>query len=249
MAQIMVLFRLKKRFHKIKISTTAVIKMKRKTFRFQADDAMKVTKSEIYHAMNSPEFHQWRPELDVQHLNRPAKRPQELEGDGRIAAVLLLLFPEEDQVSIVLTKRRHDLKHHPGQISFPGGKQEPQERLKQTALRESQEEVGVDPNQIEVVGQCNSVYVPPSDFTIFPFVGWLNQRPTFQKNLDEVEEIIVVPMSHLLQGALRSNESIHVDGRNLTVPLYQIDQHQVWGATFIILHELVERLQSTLRTG
>ena len=194
-------------------------------------------------------FENWQPRVDVPHLHRPRSRPQELPGQGRIAAVMIPMYAcPTDRASgtatrLVLTKRHSNLSKHAGQISFPGGRQDRGETLEQTALRETFEEIGTSENQIEVLGQLNSIYIPPSDFTVTPFVGWYDDRPGFVRSPAEVEEIIETSLSHLLKPTTMVSGNVRIeDGRTLKVPYYQIGLHQVWGATAIILSELIERL-------
>ncbi len=163
--------------------------------------------------------------------------------------VLYLASPEGEprkapEPNLVLTRRCENLNKHAGQISLPGGRQDDGECLETTALRETFEEIGVAPEQVELLGQLNPVYIPPSDFTVTPFVGWLDHRTDFVPSDLEVAEIIEVPLQKLLRpetlviGPVRT-----ANGSVLNVPYYQIDRHQVWGATAIILAEFIERLE------
>lgn len=245
-------------------------------------------KTIIAASMSLPGFEDWQPDVDVPELQRPRHRPAELPGEGRQAAVMLLLYyigrsagvesarvesagvesvgsepePESDSLAglhLVLTKRHQNLNKHAGQISLPGGRQDPGETLEQTALRETMEEIGVGSNHIEVLGQLNPVYIPPSDFTVAPFVGWYNGqgsssgqlknrqpksvRPNFTLSETEVEQVIEASVSHLLAPEALSSGPIKIDNGSMReVPYYQVDQHQVWGATAIILSEFLERV-------
>ena len=222
---------------------------------------MTVAKHRLAQAMALSGFDHWRSPVDVPHLHRPFTRPEGLPGNGRVAAVLLLLYPNGKQqtdlstssgleLNLVLTKRNATLSHHAGQISFPGGRQEEGESLWQTATREAFEEIGVggienDPKlgQIELIGQLNPVYIPPSDFTVSPFVGWLDSRPEFVCAADEVEEVIEVELPRLLDPAtLKLGQVVTADQRQTEVPFYQVGEHRVWGATAIMLSELLERI-------
>ena len=179
---------------------------------------------------------------------RPETRPKDLPGDGREAAVMLLIFPSKDDESLhtILTRRKENLQHHPGQISLPGGRRDEGESIEQTALREVEEEVGIDRTGIETLGTLNLVYIPPSDFTVTPFVGWLASEPTFKKEVDEVAEIIRVPLTDLLDSSIRKYSSVDSDLRTREVPWFSIQSHQIWGATAIILDDFVQRLQRQL---
>ena len=126
-------------------------------------------------------------------LHRPQTRPEHLEGDGRQAAVMLLIYASGNpsKLHTVLTRRKDDLQHHPGQISLPGGRRDQNETVEQTALREVEEEIGVERSEIEVFGELNTVYIPPSDFTVTPIVGWLAQQPTFAIQPEEVADCLL----------------------------------------------------------
>ena len=118
----------------------------------------------------------------------------------RVGAVLLLLYCRENEIHLVLTKRREDLHAHAGQISFPGGRQEKAETLLSTALRETEEEVGIPSTAVHALGQLTTIYIPPSGFLVHPFVGWYQNgnTPQFTPSLDEVAQIIEVPLLTLL---------------------------------------------------
>ena len=207
------------------------------------------SKQRIAAALALAGFENWQPRVDVPKLNRPRSRPAGLPGQGQIAAVMILMYPgspdnvAEREPNLVLTKRHSNLSKHAGQISFPGGRQDSGESLEQTALRETFEEIGISQNQIEVLGQLNSVYIPPSDFTVTPFVGWYDRPPNFVRSEAEVAEIIETSIAHLLDPTTMVFGDVKIeDGRTMSVPYYQIDAHQVWGATALIVSELVERL-------
>ena len=210
---------------------------------------MRLDKTLIQTALALPHFADWRPDFDVPHLRRPRQRPVELPGEGRIAAVLLLLYQAEsnrDQsdVNLVLTRRHEHMAKHAGQISFPGGRQDEGESLQDTAVRETSEEIGVNTTNIEVLGRLNTIYIPPSDFTVSPFVGWHAEHPGFVRSEREVQEIIEVSLQHLMTPETLVEGDVSTgDGSKLRVPYYEVDHHQVWGATALILGELVERLR------
>ena len=205
-----------------------------------------ISADQIRKALTLAEFDDWQTDIDVKNLNRPRQRPAELEGTGRVGAVLLLLFTELDRTKIVLTRRCEKLSHHAGQISLPGGRVDPGETTQQTALRETHEEIGVPPTNIEILGKLNQVYIPPSDFTVTPYVGWFEGLPNFTPSENEVAEVITTSIGHLLDPATLSNGAINVDDRQLNVPFYNVDDHRVWGATAIILREFLLRTSVVL---
>lgn len=184
-------------------------------------------------------------QLSMLPLGRPVERPKEREGRARVGAVLLLLYCKDGQLHLVLTKRRDDLKAHGGQISFAGGRQEADETLQQTAVRETHEEIGVHPDEVEILGPLSQVYIPPSDFEVQPFVGWVKngRPPSFIPSDDEVSEIIEISIDDLLDDGRRKTERRRFRGKLYDVPYFDIHGHQVWGATAVILNELLERLR------
>jgi 8-oxo-dGTP pyrophosphatase MutT (NUDIX family) len=216
---------------------------------FTNDLMRQPSKKRIASALSMPGFEDWQPRFDVPDLQRPRTRPDDLPGQGRVAAVMILMYPNlrqpaaDETPQLVLTKRHAKLSKHAGQISFPGGRQDPGESLEQTALRETFEEIGIAQHQIEILGQLNSVYIPPSDFTVTPFVGWYDDQPQFILAPEEVDEVIEASLTRLLHPETLVVGDVRIeDGRILTAPHYQIGAHQVWGATAIILSELIERL-------
>jgi 8-oxo-dGTP pyrophosphatase MutT (NUDIX family) len=159
----------------------------------------------------------------------------------KIASTLLLLYPKQKNIYFCLIERPQYEGIHSNQISFPGGKNEEGETIKQTAIRETFEEVGVDPISINVIGEMTQVYVPPSNFLIHPFVGYCDYKPDFRADKREVDNIIEVKLSDLSKKDLikikkmnlgRNNNSLYVD-----VPYMDLNNKIVWGATSVILNE------------
>lgn len=167
--------------------------------------------------------------------------------DCRRAGVLVLLYPAgvgqsarlPHDLCLVLTRRTDSVDNHRGQISFPGGSMDPGEDAVMTALREAQEELGVDPFCVEVLGQLSPLYIPPSGFCIYPVVAFAAERPAFAPSPHEVAEVLEVPFSHLLNPATRCEETWPIRGENMCVPFYTVGPHKVWGATAMVLCELL----------
>jgi len=179
-------------------------------------------------------------------LPRITKRSPDRPGKAREGSVLLMLYPENGSIDLVLTRRRDDLRSHPGQVSFPGGRREEGERLLDTALRETREEIGVDPGCIEILGELTPIYVAPSDFEVVPYVGWHSSgRPDFIAQEAEVAEVIEVPLQSFFASDLRSSQEMKFGDVALQVPYYSVDHYRVWGATAMILSEFLARLEST----
>ena len=174
---------------------------------------------------------------------RASVRPPEKKGFPNQGAVMLLLYNKNNSLNILLTKRQNNLSYHPGQISFPGGTHEDKETFLETALRETHEEVGIVPDTLDVLGNLNSVYIPPSDFVVYPFVSWHNSLPICTPCNDEVAEIIEVPINEFFKDGAKSSETRTNNVSEITVPYFMIKEHKVWGATAMILSELLERFK------
>jgi 8-oxo-dGTP pyrophosphatase MutT (NUDIX family) len=157
----------------------------------------------------------------------------------REAGVLALLYPRENVPTLVLTVRRDDLPDHPGQVSFPGGQRENGEALPKTALREAQEEVALDPAPVRLLGALTPLYIPPSDFCVHPFVGVLDHAPTLRPTDREVGQILHVPLAHLLDPERHVEETWTLHGSPVQVPYFDIDGPPLWGATAMMLAELL----------
>ena len=164
----------------------------------------------------------------------------------KTAAVLALFYPnQKNNVSLLLTKRAIYNGTHSGQISFPGGKVEISDlNLKETALRETFEEVGVLKKEINVIREITEVYIPPSNFSVTPFIGILNYKPVLKLN-SEVAKIIEVPFSDLLDDNNIASISItNSYMKDTTVPCFNIDGSIIWGATAMMLSEIKELLKN-----
>jgi len=182
-----------------------------------------------------------RAHLEMFPLRKASSLSIPENGDYRISAVMALLFPEEDELKLTLTQR-HDYKgKHGGQISFPGGKTEEFDNSTiQTALRETHEEIGIEPNQINVLGKLTDVYIPVSKFLVHPYVGFHEPNPNFIASDKEVKEIITFNIIELLQEENRQTTKIKTsNGLYLKdIPCFTIQDKIVWGATALMLNEL-----------
>ena len=174
---------------------------------------------------------------------RPGWKPGHLPEGAREGAALLLLYPDGDRPRVVLTVRRHDLPDHPGQVSFPGGVREPGETLEQAALREAQEEVAIPPESVTVLGPLSSLYIPVSRFALHPFLGITERRPPLVPADTEVGRILEPELAHLVHP-----DTIHVEERLILerdriVPYFRVEGEKVWGATAMVLAELLWLLE------
>jgi len=159
--------------------------------------------------------------------------------DARTAAALLLVFPGDEGPAIPLTVRASGLARHAGQISLPGGAADPGETLAETALREAQEEIGVDPGSVRVLGELTPVHVLVSGFTLHPVVGVTHTRPAFAAAAGEVEEIIEVSLARLRDASHIRRSTRVREGVAVEYPYFDLFGHQVWGATAMVLGEFI----------
>jgi len=163
----------------------------------------------------------------------------------RKSAVLILFYPDGNKIITVLIERAADKTVHSGQISFPGGKfEKTDQNLEQTALREAAEEIGIEPDEVRIIGPLTQLYIPPSNFDVFPFVGYSSSKPQFKTN-HEVESLLEVDVETLAAPENCTSRTIkHLEAKNVEVPCYHINNHIIWGATSMIISELLEVIHS-----
>jgi len=161
----------------------------------------------------------------------------ESSNDAKKASVLILLFPDSNNIHFFLTQRTLSVEHHKGQISLPGGTCEKNEKTINTALRETEEEIGVDKNEVEIIGELTPFFTPTSGFIVHPFIGWCNRRPKTNKQTDEVHTLFSASLSQLLNDQILELENWNLRGYEAKVPFYNFDGHKVWGVTAAILSE------------
>ncbi len=182
--------------------------------------------------------------MEIQPSNDIRPAPGQ-ETQYRKAAVLLLLYPRGGEDYIVFTRRTDTVEHHKGQISLPGGSQDPTDHdAIHTALREAQEELGLDPGAVEVIATLTDVYVPVSGFVITPVVARLkadvlSEEIVFRPNPDEVAELIEVPLDALRDEAIHRTEARTVKGQTFTIHYYTHGPYEIWGATGRIIYEFL----------
>ncbi|TVR39499.1 MAG: CoA pyrophosphatase [Cryomorphaceae bacterium] len=166
--------------------------------------------------------------------------------DVRHGSVLIPLYPHHDTIYTSLILRPDYPGVHGGQVAFPGGQQEMNETAFDTALRESNEELGISPGTVEKLGSLTPVYIPPSRFLVSPFVGVLPERPSFVPDPREVASLIEVPLMHLLHDDYLTQRKVFIKAFNvhMDVPCFLLDGHVVWGATAMMISELRELLKS-----
>ncbi len=162
------------------------------------------------------------------------------------AAVLALIYPISDWAHLALIRRNTYTGVHSAQIGFPGGKIERDDASAlHAALRETEEEIGVDRGKIEVLSALSPVYIPPSNFCVSPFLGFARTTPAFIPDPREVSEIIQIPISSLLdEGSVRIKTMPTSYSESIAVPCFSIHGHDIWGATAMMLSELKDVLKN-----
>lgn len=162
----------------------------------------------------------------------------------REAAALLLFYPYEDELWIPLTVRSSTLPQHRGEVSLPGGATDPEdENYIGTALRETYEELGIVSDTITIWGMLTTIYIPPSNFRLTPVVGFTDTPPILVPNPDEIDAVFSVPLRTLLDTATIVIEEWTLHGMQVEVPFFAVQGYKVWGATAIVLSELIARLR------
>src|SRR5215207_8119409 len=166
--------------------------------------------------------------------------------DSRRAAVLVPVLLEPEGARLVYTVRRDHLPDHAGQISFPGGSMDPNDgSLLETALREAEEEIDLSPDLVDVVGELEEMYIPPSNFRVSPFVGLLPPEAEMDLAPDEVEAIFTVSLEELMSPETFRKVPWTRDGRDYLVPAFAVEglpPRNSWGATAAITAALLARL-------
>ena len=160
--------------------------------------------------------------------------------DARVAAVLIMLYPEKGSIHTIFMQRPDYDGVHGGQISFPGGKKEPADRdIVQTALREAQEETGIVPEEVNVIGILTPLFIPVSNMVVTPVLGWINKKPLFRFQPEEVEFLIDADLKLLLEPSMVKTKPFEIRGEQLDIKYFDYENNTIWGATAMILHELL----------
>jgi len=156
------------------------------------------------------------------------------------AAVLALLYPFKGDAHLAFMKRNEYDGPHSAQVSFPGGAwEEGDHSLEETALRETREELGVT-GPIEVLGALTPLHIPVSNFIVYPFIGWIPEAPQFYPDPSEVQYVIEASITELLNPANSDSETIWHHERSINAPYYRVGKEKIWGATAMMLSELLQ---------
>lgn len=162
--------------------------------------------------------------------------------DSKESSVLILFTEtEKENLDITFTLRSSKLRKHSGQISFPGGRKEIGETNIETALRESNEEIGLNSNEIDIITELSQLYVPPSNSVVYPIIGYSNRKLNLIANPDEVEEIIPIEFKHFLNLENKKYSKNLYSNQISEFPYWDINHNvPLWGATAIILQEILD---------
>jgi 8-oxo-dGTP pyrophosphatase MutT (NUDIX family) len=184
------------------------------------------------------------PGSKAQHEMVPSSRLNDLAQEPvnpKKGGVLLLIYKEAEKLKLVFIQRTNDGGVHSGQISFPGGKFENGDKdLINTALREAEEEIGIDASKVQILGNLTTMFIPVSNYMVSPTVGFYNGTPEFEPNPDEVAGLLEVTLSHLVDDKTKGPGLVDVRGKKFEVPVFHVDHHKIWGATAMILNEFVQ---------
>ncbi len=184
--------------------------------------------------------------MSPNYRNELIEQQRELMKNSRKAGVVALFYPDkEHKTKLMLILRKTYKGVHSAQVAFPGGKLEPEDpSLEYAALRETFEEVGVPLSDIKVLKAFTELYIPPSNFTVYPFLGVTLKTPQFVKQDDEVEAMIEVALEDLINDAHVSSQMLMTSlEKEVEVPVFNLNGHAVWGATAMMLSEIKDLLK------
>ncbi len=192
-------------------------------------------------------LHTHPPGVEAQKKMAPFGRSLRPEPGTRThqAAVMAPFFPTSEGIALLFTLRPMSLAYHPGEVSFPGGRfEEGDQSLVRTALREAEEELGIQSEHVRILGALSSLYVSPGCNCVFPFVGWLPTLPPLRPSQNEVKKVLSIPVATLLDP---QSLGVHVgryQGSRFEAPCYVVDGHHIWGATAMMVSELLSIVAS-----
>lgn len=178
--------------------------------------------------------------------NRPFRNFEPAENPRNSAVMIILSEDNDGDLQVILTLRSAHLSNHSRQISFPGGRADLGETPEETALRETHEEIGLEPEKIDVLGSLSDLFVPPSRSLIQPIVGWTEVKNNFVINPDEVEEIFFVKIKDMIHNDSVKFQKRIFNKKEVDIPFWDV-HHEVplWGATAMIMSELLDIIRST----
>ena len=191
------------------------------------------------------------PGIDSHLKMAPKNRAEELLTkkdeihDAKKSAVMILFFHDDTGLKMIVIRRSIYVGIHSGQIAFPGGRYEEEDgNVQITALREIEEEIGIVRDKIEVLGRLSDIYVPPSNFLISVFVGYLSEKPQYKIEEREVAEIIEIPFAEFLKQDVIKLKDFYVNSEKVVTnaPYFDITNAEIWGASAMVISELLSVL-------
>ncbi|MGB5269877.1 NUDIX hydrolase [Eudoraea sp.] len=209
------------------------------------DFALQVAKIKKLPLPGTPSHYKMAPEIRIQEL-KAMKRKNTIP---KKAGVVALFYPDERQLTNLLLILRNTYPGvHSNQIGFPGGRAEKKDKdLLETALRETHEEVGVKPGDIQIIRSLSEIYIPPSNFEVRPYIGLYDKRQPFVKQEDEVEELVEVPLIDFMDDSKMTTQILTTSyANNIEVPAFKLMGYTVWGATAMMLSEIKELFKQVL---
>ena len=211
---------------------------------------MKISLNDLKEKLDFTQIPGWPAQREMSPPDR-----QKLVDEGRfnptkprIAAVLILIYEDEDELKFPVILRNTYPGVHSNQIGFPGGKIEKTDKdLKETAKRESLEEINADSDKIEILGELSQLFIPPSNFLVHPFVGIFKGKPEFKPCDLEVQEIIHIPLDDFLLNSNKTELVLQHKGKPYHVPAFELENGmKIWGATAMMLNEFYTFLNNSL---
>jgi len=193
-----------------------------------------------------PEFKKELPGKAIQYRMAPSERvhgvfPSEKNNLTQTGSVLILIFPKNKKINIVLIQRATYPGVHSDQISFPGGKFEKGDKdLIDTALRETKEEIGASVKDIRILGTLTPLFIPVSNIEVHPAVGCILYEPVFKPDKTEVKSIIETPLDYLLRPDIVKKKTTVIQNMTIQIPYFNFNGRHIWGATAMILSEFLE---------
>jgi 8-oxo-dGTP pyrophosphatase MutT (NUDIX family) len=166
--------------------------------------------------------------------------------NAKKSAVLILFYHAGDALKMIVIRRSKYVGVHSGQIAFPGGRYEEEDKhVQTTALREIYEEIGISEEKIEILGRLSDIYVPPSNFLISVFVGYLSEKPEYKIQEREVDEVIEIPFTDFFKPDLIKEKDFYVGSLMAATkaPYYDVTNAEIWGASAMVISELLELLK------
>ena len=184
----------------------------------------------------------------LEMTSRPPDYRLAIPEQHRKSATLTLLYSWKSDLWISFMQRTEDGNVHSGQISFPGGKMEPEDPdSTYTALREAEEELGIKPRMVQILGELTPLYIPPSNFLVYPKVGYCAERPSFKLEKNEVARLIEVSLTDLMSPNIRQTVNVRArNGMTMQVPAFIPQGNIIWGATAMMLNELLTVIRDVI---